>query len=171
MHDLILINGCGGSGKDTTGRLLLARLKSAALVDIKALIRVEPWEFGEKITDLGVRNAASLITNFAESGYRQIILSGGLATQKSLDLLMSSIPDSLRVHYFWLEVPKSVRDMRRVQRQRDEGDKVQHLNHIDSVFSDPGPLLVSGGNYYRILPALRSPDQIAEEILRKSGIE
>jgi hypothetical protein len=43
MFNLLLINGCGGAGKDTAGRLLLQTLPHSALLDIKALSQTNPW--------------------------------------------------------------------------------------------------------------------------------
>lgn len=169
MGNLLLINGCGGAGKDTTGQLLLTKLKTAALIDIKGVTRVEPWQYGGAIGRLGVQNAASLISNFNSAKYNTIILTGGVENQEKFDLLHSLVPKDLNLYYFWLDVPKSIRDERRIVRQRDEGDNPQHLDQIDSVFTDPGTLCMSTGKYFRITATSLTRRQVAEYIL--SAIE
>ena len=102
--------------------------------------------------------------------YDQIIFTGGVETQEKLELLQSLIPQAMRIHYFWLDVPKSIRDTRRVGQQRDEGDKAQYLDHIDQVFTDPGVLSVVGGKYFRIAAAPLTRDRVVDEVLTKAGI-
>jgi hypothetical protein len=89
MIDLILINGCGGAGKERTGRELLRKLPRAALLDIKGLSSTNPWHFED--FELGIRNAVSLIRNFAEKGWPQIILVGGVNSSDRLSYLLSEL--------------------------------------------------------------------------------
>jgi len=58
---LISINGRGGSGKSTIGRLLTHELDSAAFFDFDFVTVVNPWEYGEELFRLGHVNSADLI--------------------------------------------------------------------------------------------------------------
>ena len=165
MTDIILINGCGGAGKETTSKALLKQCSHGAWLDIKGLIRVEPWEFGGEVGKLGIRNAAALIGNFISGGYDPVIFSGGINNQECLFLLDSLLESNSPRHFVWLEASKGVRDVRRHKRARDEGDKPQYLDQIASVFTDPGELVVPNGRYYRICSEVSPPEELAREIL------
>jgi adenylate kinase family enzyme len=160
--DLILINGCGGAGKETTGRELLSKLPRAALLDIKGLSCTNPWRFED--FELGITNAASLIYNYAEKGWTHIILVGGVNSSDRLSCLVSALRVEATIYYFWLDVPKTVRDARRTERRRDKADNREHLDDIDRVFTDPGELVIPGGRFVRIRPESLSPSQLAEMI-------
>lgn len=142
MSKLILINGCGGAGKDSTGQELLKNISNATLLDIKGLSRTNPWEYSD--FEIGLKNAASLINNFYKAGYENIIFTGGLNTQERIDYLIPLLPKGLSLFYFWLDVTKALRDKRRISRARDEADNAVYLDSIDEVFTDPGEILIEG---------------------------
>ncbi|MCB0334879.1 MAG: hypothetical protein KDD62_01195 [Bdellovibrionales bacterium] len=165
MTTLILINGCGGAGKDTTGRLLLKSLPKAALLDIKGLSLFHPWEYSD--FQVGLTNAASLVRNYCDVGYPSIIFSGGLNSQERIDFFTSLIPESVSLKYFWLDVPKSQRDIRRIDRRRDDGDQAHYLDAIDEVFTDPGTLTIRNCAFERVEAAQLSPQQVMDKIKTK----
>lgn len=165
MNHLILINGCGGAGKDTTGRLLLKSFSKAALLDIKGLSLVEPWVYSD--FHLGLRNAATLVRNYKDAGYPNIIFSGGINSQERFDFFASLLPKGISIKYFWLDVPKSKRDKRRILRNRDEGDAARYLDDIDKVFTDPGNLIVLDSSFERIEASRMSPEQVVDVITRR----
>lgn len=148
MFNLILINGCGGAGKDTTGRLLLQALPRCALLDIKNLSQTNPWSFDEY--HLGLRNAALIIKSYFEAGFTTVVFTGGLSSQDRLNFLQSLLPLNSQPLYVWLDVPKKLRDPRRILRARDDADKAQYLDKVDSVLTDPGNLTIAGGEFLRI---------------------
>jgi hypothetical protein len=169
MFELILINGCGGAGKDTTGRLLLPKLANAALIDIKALSITNPWKYSD--FQIGLKNAAVLINSYAEAGYSQIILTGGVNSQDRLDYLINFLPKSIRIHYFWLDVSKATRDTRRIARSRDEADKAQFLDSVDLVFTDPGDLNIPNAQFERISSERMTQDEVVTTIRNKLSAE
>lgn len=162
MFNLVLINGCGGAGKDTAGRLLLQSLPRCALLDIKSLAHTNPWSFDEY--HLGLRNAALVINNYIEAKFPIVIFTGGLSSQDRLDYLQSLLRPGVRPLYIWLDVPKHVRDPRRISRNRDDADKAQYLLHVDTVFTDPGNLAVLHGRYLRIDAENLSPGEVIAKI-------
>jgi hypothetical protein len=162
MNRLILINGCGGAGKDTSGRLLLEELPRSALIDIKALSMTNPWEYSD--FQLGLRNAAAIIKNFFEEGFDHVIFSGGLNSQDRVDYFFEqSLPD-LQTFYCWLDVPKETRDRRRIGRNRDKGDGAQYLDKIDEVFTDPGGLALLNGKFHRFEVGTLTPTEVISKI-------
>jgi hypothetical protein len=162
MFNLVLINGCGGAGKDTAGRLLLKALRHCALLDIKTLSQTNPWSFDEY--HLGLKNAATVIKNYFEFGFPTVIFTGGLSSQDRLIFFQSLLPPSSRLFYVWLDVPKQIRDPRRISRSRDEADQHQCLDQVDSVFTDPGTLTIVGGKYLRIDAERLSPADVVARI-------
>ncbi len=165
MNSLILINGCGGAGNETTARLLLGRLRPSAWIDIKALIKVEPWVYDETLLDLGARNGAALAGNFMRAGYPQVIFSGGVGNQHALDLICVLASAADHVYYFWLHADKAIRDRRRLARARDAADRPEYLDAVDAVMADPGPLSVRAGSYHRIDTGGATADAVAAAIL------
>ncbi len=169
MRRLIVIGGCGGAGKETTGSLLYTALDSCAWIDSKWLIRVQPWEYDEPLHRLGVRNAASVANNYYAAGFTQVILSGGVASQSRLDLLLDLVEGDPLVDYVWLHADKPVRDRRRLGRQRDDADQAQYLDDVDRVFIDPGKLHVRGGRYHRLDTSALTPQQVLQAVLDLLG--
>lgn len=163
MIRLLCINGLGGAGKDTTGQALLSTIPNSALLDIKSLSRTNPWEFHEYAT--GLQNMAMLIQNYINAGFSTIICSGGISSQERLDYLQNLIDTkTIYTYIFWLDVKKEIRDMRRVQRKRDDADKIEHLEYIDSVFTDPNTLQVQNGTFVRIKADTLTTKNIVEFI-------
>jgi hypothetical protein len=177
-NKLIIVSGCCGAGKETTGRLLLSALEPSAWIDIKSLGRISPWGYEEKLILLSIENAADLADNFFRAGYCQVIFSGGIHSQEELGTLMSLIHTDCRVIYVWLDVDKMIRDKRRIARARDPADNPEHLDYIDSLIKDPGKLLIPNGAYYRIQIDVETPHEalgnvletLAEEGLALKGV-
>ena len=164
-NKLIIISGCCGAGKETTGRLLLSVLEPSAWIDMKSLGRIEPWAYGEELISLCVENAADLVDNFFRAGYYQVVLSGGIHSQRELDALMTFVHTDCRVIYIWLDVDKAVRDKRRIARARDDADSPEHLDFVDSVVTDPGELSISSGAYYRLTTDCETPQEVLKNVL------
>lgn len=165
MARLILIQGCSGAGKETTAGLLFSRLTSCAWVDIKALIKVAPWHFDDRLIAIGVENGAALVGNFLQAGYTTVIFSGGVGTQTALDLLEARIVAPHRTDYVWLHAEKAERDGRRLGRARDPADRAEHLDQVDRAMPDPGPLQVRNGTYRRLDTTHRPAEAVVEELL------
>ena len=164
-NKLIIISGCCGAGKETTGELLLSALEPSAWIDIKSLGKIRPWAYGEELLSLCIENAAALVSNFFRSGYCQVVLSGGINSQRELDALMILVRTDCRVIYVWLDVDKTIRDRRRIARARDTADNPEHLDYIDSVITDPVILSISNGAYYRLRIDGETPHEVLENIL------
>jgi hypothetical protein len=109
-------------------------------------------------------NAALIIKNYFEAGVSTVVFTGGLSSQDRLDFLQSLLPPGSRLLYIWIDVPKRLRDPRRISRSRDEADKAQYLDKVDSVFTDPGNLSVICGKYLRIDAEKLSPADVIARI-------
>ena len=164
-NKLIIISGCCGAGKETTGRLLLSVLEPSAWIDMKSLGRIEPWAYGEELISLCVENAADLVDNFLRAGFYQVVLSGGINSQRELDALMTHVHTDCRVIYIWLDVDKVIRDKRRIARARDDADSPEHLDFVDSIVTDPGELPISNGMYYRLPIDCETPHEVLKNVL------
>jgi len=165
-NKLIIIGGCCGAGKETTGRLLSEALEPSAWIDFKSLGRIAPWAYGEKLISLSIENAAALVDNFFRAGYCQVVLSGVSFSQKELDALTALVHADCRVLYVWLDVDKTMRDKRRIARARDAADKAEFLDYIDSVVTDPGELKIPNGAYFRLQIDGETPHEVLERVVK-----
>lgn len=165
MRRLIIIAGCGGAGKETTARLLYGALARCAWVDMKTLVRVQPWEYGPELIALGVRNAAALANHYLDAGFSPAIISGGLADQTSLDLFLRLMERPYDADYVWLYAEKGIRDRRRLGRARDDADNPEYLDAIDRAIPDPGELRVAGGRYHRVDTSQLAPEEVLRRVL------
>ena len=165
-NKLIIIGGCGGAGKETTGKLLSEALEPSAWIDIDSLGKVAPWAYGEKLISLSIENAAALVNNFFRASYYQVVLSGGIQSQRELDALIARVPADCRVLYIWLGVDKTRRDKRRIARARDAADKAEFLDDIDSVVTDPGELKIPNGAYFRLQIDGETPHEVLERVVK-----
>jgi len=164
-NKLIIIGGCCGAGKETTGRLLSEALEPSAWIDFKSLGRIAPWAYDEKLISLSIENARALVNNFFRAGYCQVVLSGFGFSQKEFDALTALVHADCRVLYVWLDVDKIVRDKRRIGRARDAADKPEFLDDIDAVVTDPGELSIPNGAYFRLQIADETPDEVLERVV------
>lgn len=170
MGRLILINGNGGAGKKTNSQLLYSKLPDSAWIHMRWLLALKSSQPMEKSVDLGIRNAAAVINNYFDEGVQQVIYSGNVYSQESLDRLLEWVSLECEVNYFWLDADKSALRVRLINRARDSGDKPSFVNWLLSspyYFSDPPALVVPGGNYFVIDTNSKPPEQIVEEIISR----
>jgi hypothetical protein len=165
-NKLILINGLGGSGKTTCGRLLSERIDSCAYFDSDMLTIVNPFEFGEDLIELGLRNAASLISNFFAAGYKAVVMSSGTGSQRYTDYLINLILSPDRVYWIWLAASKTERDKRRLTRRRDGADDPKWLDYVDGkVGPYTGPVEIKRGFCCEIDTDNAAPNDVVRQIL------
>jgi predicted kinase len=146
---LILVMGLPGVGKSTCARGVFNALDCAALLDMDNFITVEPWEYGPALFTLGLQNAGAIATNMFRVGYTQIVLSGGIGNQESIDEFRQYLPPIQSVHYFWLTATPETLSKRRVLRNRDGADTdLSFHDHLNSLAPDPCKL--SGADYCRV---------------------
>ena len=165
MQKLILINGFGGSGKTSVGRLLLDALPSSALLDFDALTCVNPFEYGEQLFQLGHRNAAAVTEVFLKARYQHLIMCGGCHTQRHLDGFLSLLPRELGVSWFFLITSSEERRRRKIARSRDDADKSEWFDELEAkegLYEG----LVSGPNIeaFELLTERKTPAQVMSEL-------
>jgi predicted kinase len=168
---LIAINGQAGSGKTATARALFERLDDCALLDMDALTTVEPFVWGEALSQLGLRNAAAVAANYWQAGFTQVILAGGLCRQELVDYMLSLLPAEATLHLVWLQAERDVRHARCLARARDGADAHEHLAFRDSLLPYTGPLRLPGDRYTELETTRRTPEAVAQEIVRWLGSE
>jgi hypothetical protein len=162
---LILINGLGGVGKTTCARILCERIDSFAYFDFDMLTKVKPFEFGEKLIRLGLKNSAGLIDNFCRAGYQTVIMSGGIYNQEHVDYIKNRISEPEQIFLFWLVASKGERDKRRIDRSRDKADDLVFLDLVDEKIAQIAKPMEKGIRY-EIYTDGFSPNEIVENICR-----
>ena len=118
---------------------------------------------------MGLRNAAAVINNYFDEDVKQVIYSGNVYSQKSLDRLLDLISSECEVNYFWLDADKSTLRVRLINRARDSGDKPPDVDWLLSTYhlSEPPALVVPGGSYFIIDTNSKQPEQIVEEMISR----
>lgn len=162
---LILINGFGGSGKTEVGKLLLTALPSAALFDFDSITCVNPFEYTDRLFQLGHKNAAAITENFLLEDYQHIIMCGGCSTQRHLDNFLSLLRRRPEVNWFFLVTSSEERRRRKVARSRDDADKPEWF---DALEAKEGPYkgLVTGRavHAFELHTNGKTPEQVMLEL-------
>lgn len=164
---LVLINGQVASGKSSTARTLLNELPHSAYIDTDAIMSVNPFRINNKIDALAIKNLVSLVKNYSEVGYRYIIVSGFMRSQKLLDDFLSKLSIKVDVLFVWLRASKEIRNGRRVKRNRDGADKPKHHELIDALFPDVDSFVIKNGRYLSINTTKKTIHEVADEIHKK----
>lgn len=164
---IILINGQGGTGKTTVAGILKNEIENSAYIEADSLVAVNPFEF-EKLGPLVHKNAVSLITNFAETGYETIVTAGLTRNQEQLDDFLKVLNVKAEIVFVWLRASKEARLARRKARGRDGADNEEHFEFINTIYPDVEMLDVKEGKYIDIDTSSKSIQEIVDEI--KAGM-
>ena len=70
---IIFLNGSINAGKSTVAKLLAKELPNTALIEIDTLREMISWMPIDKAIPLNLKNAVSVIRNFAEEGLDVIV--------------------------------------------------------------------------------------------------
>ncbi|MSU54693.1 MAG: hypothetical protein EXS48_02595 [Candidatus Staskawiczbacteria bacterium] len=164
MGKIILINGQGGAGKTSVSKELLKELKNSAYFDVDFLVATNPWEFGDATDNLAIKNAISLINNFFEKGFENIIVSGLTRNQKLLDKFTEQLNKGISILFIWLRANKETRLSRKEGRGRDDADKKEHFNFLDKLMPDVESIEVKNGRSIFIEISSKTIQEIVSEI-------
>src|SRR3989338_8081314 len=158
---IILISGLAASGKTSVGELLQEKLDNCARIESDFLILVKPFEPWDKLTRVKIRNNVSLVHNFIEEQYENIIVVGAIWNQEHLDYFLKELsPQDYTVSLFWLDVSKEDRFKRALNR-RDPDDNVEWLEKMEKMFPTPSlPLQLPNGSSYVINVGNKSQEEI-----------
>jgi shikimate kinase len=130
-NTLILINGFGGAGKSTVGKIILDEISPSAFLDFDWLTHVRPFEYNDALFELGLRNAAALIQNLFDSGHTTVIVASGSAKQRHLDYLLSQLSVCPRTLWFFLQTSREELKRRRIVRNRDGADTAEMFDFLE----------------------------------------
>lgn len=164
---IILINGQGGTGKTSVAAILKSEIPNSVYIEADTLVAVNPFEFG-KLGPLLIKNAVSLIHNFAEEGYEIIITAGLTRNQEQLDEFLSALGFKAEIVFVWLRANKEARLARRKARGRDGADSEEHFESINKIYPDVETFDVKGGKLLDIDTSSKSIQEIVAEI--KAGM-
>jgi dephospho-CoA kinase len=134
QRHLILVTGEEGAGKSTLMSALLQHTPDGAKLDAEDVGQVNPFEFGETFLDLLWRNVAGCIANFWGAGYRTVITGSLLDgdTFASFERFRRHIPTDVAIHVVQLRASKSVRDERRIR--RDKPSSKEWRDRVDASY-------------------------------------
>ena len=162
---IIFISGHIGSGKTVIGELLQDKLINCARVETDLLILVKPFEIVPMLLQLGIKNTISVVSNFLEESYENILIVGGVWNQDQLDQYMQKFStEKYDIRVFWLHADKEARHTRALKRG-DPGDNKEWLEKVEESLPYPTlPLKMSGGQFYQIDVEDKTPQVILDII-------
>jgi hypothetical protein len=136
------------------------------------LLALKSWGPTPRFTDLGLRNADAVINNYFDADVQQVIYSGNVVSQESLDRLLALLSLECEVHYFWLDADKSTLRVRLINRLRDSGDEASYVDWLLSThhLSEPPALVLPRGSYCVIDTTSKEPEQIVAEMISRLKI-
>lgn len=160
---IILINGQGGTGKTSVAGILRNETPNSAYIEADSLVAVNPFEFA-KLGPLLIKNAVSLMHNFAEEGYETIITAGLTRNQEQLDEFLNVLGLKVEIVFVWLRANKETRLARRTARGRDGADNEEHFESMNKIYPDVETFDVKGGKLLDIDTSSKSIQEIVAEI-------
>lgn len=164
---LILINGQPGSGKTAVAKSLMSQLDSSAYIGADSLVATNPWEFSGKFNDLAIKNAISLIRNFSEAGFQNIIISALTRNQEVLDAFLAQLNKKSDILFVWLRADANVRISRKEKRNRDKADKKEEFEHIDKLIPDIQSIQLKNRRALFIDTSAKTIDEVVAEIKKE----
>jgi adenylylsulfate kinase-like enzyme len=168
----IVVTGPVGAGKTTTGRLvqemLAGRGKACAFVDQDALRMVLPTPPGDRFgSRLGYRNLAAVWPNLRDAGVQIVVIADVVEdAETSRGDYLAALPDTT-LTIVRLDVPMPLIRERLQVRERTPGDlawSVARAPELQDIMENAGigDLVIDVGT--------RTPEQIAAEIIERTGI-
>ena len=170
MQTIILLGGFGGSGKSTTGWKLHESFANSALMEADHLFFIKPWEIGEKLGRIKLKNSLDVMRNFLDEDYEHVICIGLVWSQAELDAVVHEFVDRATIFMFWMHASKETR-FERVLKRGEEGDTKEFLETVENTLKYPWPLQIASGNVFKIETDSKSPAAITKEILKHLGSE
>lgn len=161
---IILLSGFGGTGKTTVGNLLYDYLDNVALIEADELFHIKPFEIGEKMGRIKLRNTLDIMANFLEEEYHYIICIGLVWSQAELDAVTDKF-SSYDHFLFWLSANKETR-FKRVIDRAEPGDTLSWLEKVEQTIIDPWPLNMRIGKTVKIDTSTKSSIEIMHEIIK-----
>jgi hypothetical protein len=170
MQQILLLSGFGGTGKSTVGNLLYEGLPSVALVEADELFHIKPFEIGEKMGRIKLKNSLDVMSNFLEEGYEWVICIGLVWVQAELDAVLDAFPaDNYKHFLFWLQADRNTR-FQRVLERSEPGDTREWLEHVEETMDNPWPFRMPVGQTREIDRTHKSAADVAREILKLIGV-
>lgn len=138
MSNIILISGRGGSGKTTTALALFKSFENVALIQADKMVDFEPFEVGDKLNRIKMRNCSALIHTYADGGITNIIAEGFVQNQFELNAVEKRFSQHT-IYVFWLELDKDARIARVANRGRGTDDDPTTMAIYEAASTEPWP--------------------------------
>jgi len=143
--NLIIVAGQQGVGKSTIVRALLKETYNGARIDCTDIGHVNPWEYDVAFLKLVQKNVVSLIKNFWDAGYQNVIVESPFDYYEEYVEFRRSLPESINVYMAHLCASKEVRDVRRIN--RSEPSTKENRDLIDSCYPEEQKLQSANSDY------------------------
>lgn len=166
MQNLILISGRGGSGKSTVAQYLFRHLTNTALIQADKMVDFEPFEVGEKLNRIKMRNCSALIATYLVEGVKDIICEGFVQNQFELNEVEKLFKD-INIYVFWLELDIASRHSRVSNRGRGSDDDPTIMDIYESASTAPWPFQSERATLTEISVKDRSPEDVYLEIRKR----
>lgn len=157
---VILISGFAGTGKTTVANMLHETFHNSALVSADDLFHIRPFEIGEKLGRIKLKNCLSVIDNFLAEEYQEIICEGLVWSQSELNSVLATFAQRCAFVLFWLDADKNTR----LERVMHRGEPADFLLFADSV-QDPWPFQGAPVQFRRLSTERLNCHQVLDQIL------
>ncbi len=165
MQQLIILNGPAGVGKTTVGKLLAKEFENSVCISGDVL-----KEFIVNRTDkvkgrLGYENGASLIHNFLDAGYEQIIFEYIFPSQEQIEYFIQELSneEDISVFTLWAQLETIEKRERERSERNPLGKQVSRCYNDMSVYLDEFENVIDTENL--------TAQDVVEKILRLSKRE
>ncbi len=120
---LIIIVGQEGAGKSTVVRALLPDTPHGAQIDAEDVGQVNPWRWDDAFKKLLWNNVASLVLNFWQAGYTNVIAGSFINDYADYAQFRTRLDRDVATYLVQLCASKTARDHRRIERPKPSNNE------------------------------------------------
>ena len=159
---IIFLNGTLNAGKSTVAKLLEKRLPRTAVVEVDSLRNFIAWLDIDEAIPLNLKNAASVVRNFAEAGFNVIVPYPMSEADHSYLLSQLNGMDTT-IHVITLRPTIEKASASTYQRTLSEWERQRIKHHHVIGLTDPGFGII-------IDNTSQTPEQTVAAVLKSLGL-